>query len=349
METVKKIPFVIMIFTEESSKKIATVKEVNLSVEKENYYKELEYELQITKENLQATIEELETANDELQATNEELLASNEELQSTNEELQSTNEELYIVNTELQEKILEKAEIQSYLENLLNYSETDLLILDNSLKIKRFSPKIKEIFKIIDSDIGRSIEHINHNLEDVDIYNIFKDVVKNQENIELEVKSTTGKWYKMSSAIIELGISGINYGVIVKFEDITRIKEEQFFLKVKENIISEIFNKYGITGWYFDIINNNIYLSKETYKIFDLDAKNIRIDAKDYFNKIIKQIDNKDKFKKLLEDASKKGKPFDEEFTYKKDDKTTLKIKITGEPIKEKRKVIAIVGTIKII
>ncbi|MFM8332035.1 MAG: chemotaxis protein CheB, partial [Candidatus Methylumidiphilus sp.] len=50
------------------------------------YIRELELELQKSRESLQTTVEELETSNEELQASNEELLASKEELQSTNEE-----------------------------------------------------------------------------------------------------------------------------------------------------------------------------------------------------------------------------------------------------------------------
>ncbi len=56
--------------------------------------KELEYELQTTRESHQSTIEELESTNEELKSTNEELQSSNEELQSTNEEMESSKEEL---------------------------------------------------------------------------------------------------------------------------------------------------------------------------------------------------------------------------------------------------------------
>src|SRR5262249_24118950 len=56
--------------------------------------RQLESELQATKDRLQTTVEELETSNEELKSSNEELLSMNEELQSANEEMQTSKEEL---------------------------------------------------------------------------------------------------------------------------------------------------------------------------------------------------------------------------------------------------------------
>ncbi len=62
--------------------------------------RQLERELQESKERLQAIIEELETSNEELKSSNEESQSVNEELQSTNEELESSKEEVQSVNVE---------------------------------------------------------------------------------------------------------------------------------------------------------------------------------------------------------------------------------------------------------
>jgi len=112
----------------------------DLSKEAEEHLRDLELDLQFTRENLQATIEELETSNEELQATNEELLASNEELQSTNEELQSTNEELFTVNAEYQSKIIELTELHNDIENILSASQISLLFWTRIWKCGVFRP-----------------------------------------------------------------------------------------------------------------------------------------------------------------------------------------------------------------
>ena len=124
----------------------------------EDQMRSLEVELQYTKENLQATIEELETSNEELQATNEELVASNEELQSTNEELHSVNEELYTVNAEHQRKIDQLTQLTADMDNLLESIDVGTVFLDRELCIRKFTPRIADVFHILPQDVGRRID-----------------------------------------------------------------------------------------------------------------------------------------------------------------------------------------------
>ena len=124
----------------------------------------LEDELSYTKENLQSAIQELETTNEELQATNEELVASNEELQSTNEELHSVNEELYTVNAEYQKKNVELQELHDDIEHLLEGTDVATLFLDRQLCIRRFTPRIGDLFHVIAPDVGRPIQSFTHEL-----------------------------------------------------------------------------------------------------------------------------------------------------------------------------------------
>jgi two-component system, chemotaxis family, CheB/CheR fusion protein len=124
----------------------------------------LEEELSYTKEHLQSAVQEHETANEELQATNEELIAANEELQSTNEELHSVNEEMYTVNAEYQKKNTELQELNDDIEHLLNGTEVATLFLDRQLCIRKFTPRIAEIFRVIPNDIGRPLRSFTNDL-----------------------------------------------------------------------------------------------------------------------------------------------------------------------------------------
>jgi two-component system CheB/CheR fusion protein len=124
----------------------------------------LEEELSFTKQHLQAAVQEHEAANEELQATNEELIAANEELQSTNEELHSVNEELYTVNAEYQKKNLELQELNDDIEHLLNGTEVATMFLDRQLCIRKFTPRIAEVFRLIRQDVGRPIKTFAHDL-----------------------------------------------------------------------------------------------------------------------------------------------------------------------------------------
>jgi two-component system CheB/CheR fusion protein len=186
--------------------------------------RDLEQELQYAKENLQAIVEELETSNEELQATNEELLASNEELQSTNQELQSTNEELYTVNAEHQKKITELTQMNNDVENLLASSGVGILILDENNEVRKYSPGIMEIFNILESDIGRPVDHISHKLTGLNPAKTAQSVQKHHEQITLEVEDQGGKDYLVRVFPYAVGPDAYS-GTIFTFVDISAFKQ----------------------------------------------------------------------------------------------------------------------------
>jgi two-component system CheB/CheR fusion protein len=225
------------------------VEEFNISQEAEQRIIDLEQDLQFTKENLQATIEELETSNEELQATNEELLASNEELQSTNEELQSVNEELHTVNAEYQSKILELTEITNDLENLIAATQIATLFLDENLEIRKFTPELTEIFRILQNDIGRPVSHLAHKLENVDLIPNIKEVVESGSPLEREVCTNNGEWFLMR--ILPYAIGGPTAsGVVLTFTSIEQLKNVEHGLQKSEEryrlLFDEMLNGFAL-------------------------------------------------------------------------------------------------------
>jgi two-component system CheB/CheR fusion protein len=150
-----------------SQKKGIPAKSTHHEKKSQKIIKELEHELKSTKENLRSAIEELETSNEELkssneemQSTNEEMQSSNEELETSKEELQSLNEELITVNTELQNKNDELSVVNSDMKNLLDSNEIPTIFLDNNLCIKRFTHHAVKVVNLINSDVGRPIDHL---------------------------------------------------------------------------------------------------------------------------------------------------------------------------------------------
>ncbi len=242
------------VFIEEvsQSRKIATKtgESYSYDVDREAQQRilDLEQELQFTRENLQATIEELETSNEELQATNEELLASNEELQSTNEELQSVNEELYTVNAEYQSKIIELTELNNDMDNLLSSTKIATLFLDEYLEIRKFTPGVGKIYKIMESDIGRPIGHLSHEFEDADPLDTIKWVGRNSEPVEAEMRTRKGAWYLMRVLPYFIAPEVVS-GVVVTFVEINKLKTSQEALRRERDIVNQIMetSPMGIT------------------------------------------------------------------------------------------------------
>ena len=138
--------------------------------------RQLELELETTREDLQSTIEEQESSNEELKASNEEIMSMNEELQSANEELetskeelQSLNEELGTVNNQLQDKVQELESLNNDITNLLHCTNIATLFLDTGFRIRRFTAATTNLFKVIPTDIGRPIGDIVQKFADDDL------------------------------------------------------------------------------------------------------------------------------------------------------------------------------------
>jgi two-component system CheB/CheR fusion protein len=193
-------------------------------------HKELESELQRTRDTLRGTIEELKSANEELRSSNEEYMSTNEELKSANEELetsreelQSVNEELTTLNTESQKKNEDLIVLNNDMSNLLNATGVATLFLDEKLRIRRFTPSATRLFKFIDSDIGRPVEDISSPLKDNILVKASHGVLDNLIPVEQEVQTADGKWYSLRILPYRT-LDNVIEGVVVSFVDISQIK-----------------------------------------------------------------------------------------------------------------------------
>ncbi|MEL7341466.1 MAG: PAS domain-containing protein, partial [Bacteroidota bacterium] len=185
----------------------------------------LEQQLKDTRETLSATIEELGTSNEELQASNEELMAANEELQSTNEELQSVNEELHTVNSELQVKIADLTEMTEDMDNLLSSIEIGTIFLDQDLRIRKFTPAVRDQFELMDQDIGRPLQHFNTYLGVDNIVEKASAVLREQTPVEEKITKTKGnKTREFLMRILPYrSDDGFVRGVVLTFVDLTQM------------------------------------------------------------------------------------------------------------------------------
>jgi two-component system, chemotaxis family, CheB/CheR fusion protein len=159
-------------------------------------------ELQFSQSQLRASREEYEGANEELRAANEELQSVNEEYRSTaeeletsKEELQSINEELQTVNSELKTKLESVSRAHSDVQNLMAATDVGILFLDPQLRIKRFTPRISELFNIAEGDEGRLITDFTHRLDYDDLAGDARKVLRDLASTQREVHGKDGSWY----------------------------------------------------------------------------------------------------------------------------------------------------------
>lgn len=196
----------------------------------ETIVRQLDEDLLRTKDQLRVTIEQYETSTEELKASNEELQVINEELRSTTEELetskeelQSVNEELTTVNHELKDKVDEISRFNSDLQNLMASTDIGTIFLDRDLSIRRYTPRVRDLFNIISSDIDRPFSHLTHKLEYQNLPEDAEKVLKTLLRIEHEVRSTDGRWY-IARLLPYRTLDDKIDGVVLTFTEITERK-----------------------------------------------------------------------------------------------------------------------------
>jgi two-component system CheB/CheR fusion protein len=155
----------------------------------------LRKEVAVFKERLQTSIEELETTNEELQSTNEELQSANEELQSANEELQtaneemqSTNEELSTVNQELEVKTYELEQVNNDLQNMLDKMNEIIVLVDNRLRLQRYTRRAADKLGLQSLDIGQTITTLGINIDVPNLRQELLNVIETEIETHLRVR-----------------------------------------------------------------------------------------------------------------------------------------------------------------
>ncbi|PYI86208.1 MAG: histidine kinase [Verrucomicrobia bacterium] len=164
----------------------------------------LHEELESARESFQAAVEEQEATNEELKSANEEAQSSNEELQSTNEELetakeemQSTNEELATVNEELRNANQAANRVNNDLLNLLASIQIPVVMVDNNLTVRRFTPAAQKFFNLIPTDVGRSLNDIKMNFDVTGLEEMIKEVLDTLHIKESQTRDRSGHWYSL--------------------------------------------------------------------------------------------------------------------------------------------------------
>jgi two-component system CheB/CheR fusion protein len=201
-----------------------------------DYYRQANQQLQDELDEkgayLQSIIQGQEATNQELRAANEEILSSNEELQSTNEELQTakeeiqaTNEELSTINEELYRRNAENARISDDFQNLLGSIRIPILMLDQDLRIRRFTPTASSLFNLIGSDVGRPFSNINHQLRINDLEERIRQVIDTLEQTFQEVQDQDGNWYDLRIRPYRTLDNRID-GAVVILVDISDVKRK---------------------------------------------------------------------------------------------------------------------------
>ncbi|MBS0418614.1 MAG: PAS domain-containing protein [Proteobacteria bacterium] len=179
----------------------------------------LRSELQNTIEAYEATSEELKAANEEATSVNEELQSANEELKTSKEELQAVNEGITTVNAQLQEKILQLEATTNDLANVLSSTNLAVLFLDRELRVRRFTPRVTDLLRLIGADIGRPVTDIALKFSDEKLLDDSRAVLNDHSPSERVVVSHNGRRYVRRALPYRAAESRVE-GVVITFIDV---------------------------------------------------------------------------------------------------------------------------------
>ncbi|XQZ44337.1 PAS domain-containing protein (plasmid) [Paracoccus yeei] len=225
----------------------------------DEHVQRLENELRVTRDRLQATIEELESTNEELKSSNEEYQSINEGLQSTNEELetskeelQSVNEELQTVNGELTHRVSELDRANSDLKNLLEATQIATVFLDNDLRVRNFTPAATEIFHLLDTDVGRPLDHVVSRVAYPELPDDIRRVLKSLAPAERQVSAHSGDRQYAARVLPYRSVDNYISGAVVTFTDLTAISSAEAALRQSEQRLQRVLKTEALGVIFFD-------------------------------------------------------------------------------------------------
>ncbi|MBA1274026.1 CheR family methyltransferase [Stutzerimonas azotifigens] len=204
---------------------------------------ELERELQGTRDELQSSAEhasvsseEFMASNEELQAVNEELRSATEELEASREDLQRLNEELQMVNQDLRAEIEQSAKTNDDLSNLIASAAVATVFIDRGMRIKWYTPRATEVFKLIPTDAGRPILDVSHRLDYEQLAADIGQVFESLSPVEREVPGHEGRCY-IARLLPYRTLEDRIDGAVLTFIDITARREAERKLHEEEQLM----------------------------------------------------------------------------------------------------------------
>lgn len=198
---------------------------------------QLRKDLQSTKLYMQSLIEErdaryeeLASGFNEIQSQCQELQSANEELETANEEIQSAYEDLQTVNDDLHQRNAGLTRMRDELGNLLASVNLPVLILNNEMQIRQFTPAASRVMSVRSSDIGRPLGEIRVQLSVQDLEPIVREVLETLVTKEFEVQDREQRWHLLRVRPYRTNENKIE-GAVLSFFDIDQFRRAQSQLR----------------------------------------------------------------------------------------------------------------------
>src|SRR5262249_39986533 len=148
--------------------------------------------------------------------------------------------------SELKLKLEAISRAHSDLQNLMAATDFGTLFLDSSLRIKRFTDRVTELFSVTPADEGRAITDFAHQLEYDDLIKDARTVLSDLAPIRRELKSRNGRWYDMRLRPYRTVDDKID-GVVITFVDVSDRRQVEDALRESERKLRALKKKEPVS------------------------------------------------------------------------------------------------------
>src|SRR5690606_29509644 len=139
-----------------------------------------------------------------------------------NDQLNLVNDDLAAANAQLRSK-LEELETQS---NVLSSGAVMTLFVDRELRVRWFTPALRELFPLRPGDVGRPLTDVVQLFDDERFIADIRAVMDGAALREAEVPSTEDKWF-LRRIRPYLDNAAAAAGVAITFSDISELKRAE--------------------------------------------------------------------------------------------------------------------------
>jgi two-component system CheB/CheR fusion protein len=119
------------------------------------------------------------------------------------------------------------------MKNLLNSTNIATLFLDNDLNVRRFTPQVTKIIKLIPGDVGRPITDLDSELRYPELPGDVRGVLETLTAAERSINARDGRWFTARIMPYRTLDDRID-GVVITFADITMAKTLEAKLRSKQ-------------------------------------------------------------------------------------------------------------------
>jgi two-component system CheB/CheR fusion protein len=182
------------------------------------------------------------------------------------------------------------------------------------MRVRRFTPEATMIVNLIQTDIGRPLQHVAGNLKYDNMIKDLEKVLHYLTSVETEVQTNDGKWFNMRIIPYRTRDNRID-GAVMTFTSIDDQKKVNHRLEAS---LKETENAWELVRAIFDINedpmvvldkNSCIVIANTCYStLMDIDLKHLK--GMDFIPPLKKMLSQKQDLKTQLKTAMEKNKDF---------------------------------------